>query len=324
MGPNTLLYLSRADVEAVGLDMESLLRLLEQAFLEYGAGRAEMPPKIGIHTQPDAFLHAMPAYIPSMGAAGLKWVGAYPENYTHGLPYITGMLMLNDTVTGLPLAIMDCTWITAQRTAAATLLSAVRLARPESSRVGVIGCGVQGRTNLQALCARFPIQHVTAYDINEEAARKYCAFVAQLMGIEARPAREPREAVEGCDIVITAGPIRKIADPVIQPGWLKPGAFASAVDFASCWSAEAVREVERLTTDDVRQFEAYRGLGYFSGLPLPYTGLAELISGAQPGRTGETERALAINLGLALEDLAVAPEVYRRALEKGLGTRLEL
>lgn len=324
MNANSLVYLSRADVEAVGLDMETMLRLLEQAFLEYSAGRAEMPPKIGIHTQPDAFLHAMPAYIPGMGAAGLKWIGAYPDNHTHGLPYITGMLVLNDTQTGLPVAIMDCTWITAQRTGAATLLSATRLARPESSRVGVIGCGVQGRTNLNALAARFPIQRVIAYDINEEAARRYCAFAAQSLGIEATPTRSPREAVEGCDIVITAGPIRRQADPVIQPGWLKPGAFASSVDFASCWSVEAVREVDLLTTDDVRQFETYRGLGYFGGLPQPYTGLAELISGAQPGRTSDQERALAINLGLALEDLAVAPEVYRRALEKGLGTRLAL
>ena len=75
-----------------------------------------MPPKPGIHTMPDAFIHAMPAYIPSMRSAGIKWVSGYPENFKRGLPYITGLLILNDVETGIPYAVMDCTWITAMRT----------------------------------------------------------------------------------------------------------------------------------------------------------------------------------------------------------------
>ena len=128
----------------------------------------------------------------------------------------------------------------------------------------------------------------------------------------------------GCDLVVTAGPIRKKIVPTIQPGWLKPGAFASSVDFGSCWSLESLRQVDRLATDDLPQFEVYRGLGYFEGFPRPYAGLGELITGQQPGRASDQERTLAINLGLALEDLAVAPEVYRHAKARGLGTRLAL
>src|SRR6185503_20547923 len=115
MAESSLLYLSRADVAAAGLDMATVLARLEQAFREKGEGRVEMPPKPGIHTMPDAFLHAMPAFIPAMKSAGIKWVGGYPGNSERGVPYITGLLVLNDVETGVPYAVMDCTWITAYR-----------------------------------------------------------------------------------------------------------------------------------------------------------------------------------------------------------------
>ncbi len=110
------LYLSRADVEAVELPMPEIIDALEVAFRQHGQGKVEMPPKPGVHSRPDAFIHAMPCYIPGPEAIGIKWVAGYPENPKRGLPYITGLLVLNDAETGLPLAVMDCTWITAKRT----------------------------------------------------------------------------------------------------------------------------------------------------------------------------------------------------------------
>ena len=96
---NQLLYLSQADVESVGLTMAEIIDLLETAFQEKGAGRVEMPPKPGIHPgEGDNFIHAMPAYIPAMNSAGVKWVSGFPENHKRGLPYITGLLILNDCI----------------------------------------------------------------------------------------------------------------------------------------------------------------------------------------------------------------------------------
>ena len=122
MDPGHVLYLSRKDVETIDLPMREIIDALEQMFKEKGAGKTEMPPKPGIHTRPDAFIHAMPAYIPSLESAGLKWVSGYPDNPKKGLPYITGLLILNDPDTGVPLSVMDCTWITAKRTGAATAI----------------------------------------------------------------------------------------------------------------------------------------------------------------------------------------------------------
>jgi ornithine cyclodeaminase/alanine dehydrogenase len=319
-----LLYLSRADVEKVGLDMPTILRLLEEAFREKGRGKVEMPPKPGIHTMPDAFIHAMPAFIPSMKSAGIKWVGGYPENHKRGLPYITGLLILNDTETGIPCAVMDCSWITAYRTGAASGLAARHLARPDSETAGILACGVQGRTNLEALACLFRLKRMFAYDILPEARKKYVSEMRARFDFEVIEATEPRQAVVESDLVVTSGPILKHPAPTIEKDWLKPGAFGSAVDFDSYWTGAALAQMDRISTDDNAQFRYYKSIGYFQQTPDPYADLGEIVAGLQPGRQSSRERTLAINLGLAMDDMAVAPEIYRRACAAGIGTWLPL
>lgn len=324
MAEHSLLYLSRADVEAVALDMKTIIELLEKAFVDKGHGKVEMPPKPGIHTMPDAFIHAMPAYIPSMRSAGIKWVSGYPENFKRGLPYITGLLILNDVETGLPYAVMDCTWVTAMRTGAASALSAKYLARPQSEVVGILACGVQGHTNLEALACLFPIRRVYAYDILPEVQEKYVAEMQAKFGFEVIGVQEPKQAVVESDLVVTSGPILKHPTPTIEKDWLRPGAFGSAVDFDSYWTGAALAQMDRIATDDHAQFQYYKSVGYFQQTPDPYADLGELAAGLKPGRQSDSERTLAINLGLAMDDMAVAPEIYRRAREKGIGTWLSL
>jgi ornithine cyclodeaminase/alanine dehydrogenase len=324
MAEADVLYLSRADVERVALDMPTIIRLLEEAFREKGEGSVEMPPKPGIHTQPDAFIHAMPAFIPALRSAGIKWVSGYPANQARGLPYISGLLILNDVDTGIPYAVMDCTWITAYRTGAASALAARYLARPGSRTAGILACGVQGRTNLEALAALFPLEQVIAFDTAPEVQARYVEEMKDRLGLEIRGTRDPREAVEASDLVVTSGPILKHPRPTIERGWLRPGAFGSAVDFDSYWTAEALAQIDKISTDDHAQFGYYRQAGYFQSTPQPYADLGELVAGRKPGRESDDERTLAINLGLALDDMAVAPEIYRRAVEKGIGTRLPL
>jgi ornithine cyclodeaminase/alanine dehydrogenase-like protein (mu-crystallin family) len=319
-----LLYLSHADVQAVGPSMAEIIEAVESMFREKGEGRVEMPPKIGVHPLPDAFIHAMPAYIAAQKAVGIKWVSGYPENSKRGLPYIAGLFILNDAETGMPLAVMDCTWITAQRTGAATAVAAKYLARKESATVGILGCGVQGRSNLEALKVLFPLREVRAYDVHPERRAKYAQEMSSQLGIEATPVATAREAVVGRDIVVTAGPILRTPHATIQPGWLGEGAFASLVDFDSYWHPDAIRQADKFCTDDVPQLEHYREIGYFQNLPAIYADLGELVTGRKPGRQKAAERTFACNLGLALEDVATAPFIYKRALDKGLGTWLPL
>jgi ornithine cyclodeaminase/alanine dehydrogenase len=319
-----LLYLSRADVERVALDIPAIIGLLEVAFREKGEGRVEMPPKPGIHPKGDAFIHAMPAYIPGLKSAGLKWVSGFPENAKIGLPYISGLLVLNDVETGLPYAVMDCTWITAYRTGAASALAAKYLARPRSEVLGILACGVQGRTHLAAMAALFPLKRVYAYDILPDAERRYIEEMSAKTCLEIIGVDHPKKAVADSDIVVTSGPILKHPRPTIEKGWLKPGAFGSAVDYDSYWKPEALAEMDKLATDDLPQFRYVRSTGYFQRMPEPYADLGEIVAGKKPGREREDERTMAMNLGLALDDMAVAPEIYRRAKERGIGTWLPL
>jgi len=328
MPTDKLLYLSRADVESIGLDMVTIINRLEATFKEKGEGRVEMPPKPGIHTQPDAFIHAMPAFIPAFRSAGIKWVSGYPENQKRGLPYISGLLILNDDETGLPLAVMDCTWITAYRTGAATALSAKYLARPNSQVAGILACGVQGRTNLEGLAALFPLKRVYAYDIVEDVQRRYVEEMSAKLGLEIVGVKTPKEAVIESELVVTAGPIFKHPTPTIEKDWLRRGSFASAVDLDSYWTAGALAQFDKLSTDDHAQYRYFKSTGYFQTTVDPYADLGEIVAGHKPRHKPrherEDERTMAANIGLALKDIAVASEIHARALERGIGTWLPL
>ncbi|MBN2409033.1 MAG: ornithine cyclodeaminase family protein [Candidatus Aminicenantes bacterium] len=319
-----ILYLSRADVEAAAVPMDRIIAAVETMFREKGEGRVEMPPKPGIHPRPDSFIHAMPAYIPALHSAGMKWVSGFPENIGKGLPYISGVIVLNDSETGIPMAIMDATWITAKRTGAATAVAARYLARADSGSAGILGCGVQGRSNLEALKTRFPLRRVKAYDTDFQTRSRYAREMSLRLDLDVIPVDTPKDAVAGADIVITAGPLLKTPHATIPPGWLAEGAFASLVDYDSYWSRAALKEVDKFCTDDVPQLEYSKTLGYFQDIPPVYAELGELVTGRKPGRENPSERTLTCNLGLALDDIAAAPLVYRAAVEKGLGTWLPL
>jgi ornithine cyclodeaminase/alanine dehydrogenase len=325
MQKNQLLYLSKADVEAIGVTMAEIIESLKVTFRAKGEGRTEMPPKPGIHPGGgDNFIHAMPAYIADLKSAGIKWVAGFPENPNKGIPYVTGLLIFNDVETGLPLAVMDCVWITAMRTGAATALAAHYLARPESSVVGMLGCGVQGRSNVEALKVLFPLKTVRAYDVKPETLKQYAKDIRSRLDLEVVPAATPRDAVSGCDIVVTAGPILRTPHATIKAGWLDEGAFASLVDFDSYWEPAAMAQATKFCTDDTAQLQLYQQMGYFKNIPEIHADLGELASGQKPGRQSAEERTMTANLGLAIDDMAVAPLLYQRAVERGIGIWLPL
>ena len=325
MSSSRLLYLSQQDVASAGVTMAEIIDLLEIAFQEKGKHQTEMPPKPGIHPGGgDNFIHAMPAYIPAMKAAGIKWVSGFPDNLKHGVPYINGLLILNDTETGLPISVMDCVWLTGMRTGAATALSARYLARPDSSIVGILGCGVQGRTNFEALNVLFPLQSVKAFDADKEAARVYAKEIHARFDVHVEIVETPEAAVTGSDIIVTAGPILKKPHATIRTGWMSEGAFASLVDFDSYWHAHAMKEASKFCTDDTPQMLHYKTLGYFQEIPPIHADLGQLVTGEKPGRETKEEKTMTANLGLAIDDMAVAPLIFQKAREKGIGSWLSL
>jgi ornithine cyclodeaminase/alanine dehydrogenase-like protein (mu-crystallin family) len=324
MNEPEMLYLSREDVVRAGVPMVEILQAVEAMFREKGEGRTEMPPKTSIHPRPDAFINAMPAYLPKMRAAGMKWVSSFPDNIRRGLPLISALLILNDPETGLPLALMDATWITAQRTGAASAIAAKYLARPEASTLGVVGCGVQGFSHAEALRCLFALRRIKAFDLRPEASAAFARKVEEAFGIEVTLAASAETAVRDSDLIVTAGLIRKNPDPFIREEWFAPGAFASAVDYDSAWTGAAMRAADVFVTDDTAQIRAHQGHGYFREAPSRIVELADVVAGRVPGRTRWEERTLAMNLGIALDDVAVGPLVLAKARAAGLGVRLPL
>ena len=305
--------------------MAEVIKAVEAGFVEMGHGRAEMPPKNAIHPGAggDNYIHGMPCYIPAMKSAGLKWVAGYPGNQAQGLPYNTGLLILSEVETGLPYAVMDCRWITTQRTGAASAISAKYLARPEAETIAVIACGVQGHSNLEAMSVQFKLKKVRAYDPVPSQAAKLVGF-ARGLGLEAEAAAEPEKAVRGADLIVSSGPILKQPYDTVKENWMAEGAFASLVDFDSSWSRRALAEADKWTTDNIAQYHHYQDLGYFQNCPALYAELGEIVAGRKKGRENPRERNFAANLGLALDDMAVAPIIYEKARAKGLGAWLPL
>jgi ornithine cyclodeaminase/alanine dehydrogenase len=323
--PESFLYLSKADIEKLGISISEVIKVVEEAFLEKAKGKVEVPPKPGIHPQKDAFIHAMPAYISSMKAAGVKWVSGFPENPKHGLPYISGLLILNDVETGFPLCVMDCTWVTAKRTGAATAVAAKYLAREDSKILGVLGCGVQGRSNLEALTVVCKsLDEVRAYDVSKENLQKYVQEMTAKHRLKVVPVDSPKRAVENCDIVVTAGPILKHPQPVIEASWFKDGGFACSLDFDSYWKPQALHSMDKFCTDDKEQLAYYKEQGYFMDIPEVYAELNEIVISKKVGRENRKERIMAMNLGTAINDIATAKLIYEKAKGENVGLSLRL
>ncbi len=323
-----LLYLSRADVEGLGLSMREVLTAVDDGFAAKGRGDTEMPPKPGIHTRPDCFIHAMPAYVREPEVAGLKWVSGYPPNPAHGLPYISGLLILNDPETGVPLAVMDCAWITAMRTGASAGISAKYLARAGSEVAAMIGCGVQARASLLALAETMPaLGAVRCFDVDWAAASTFIDEMSALFpGLRFDICAGAAEAAGAADVVVTAIPIVTAPTPDLDAGVLRAGALAVALDYDSAWTSRAMRECDKFCADDTGQLLATRDHGvYFGGIPaVVHADLGELAAQLKPGREDDTERIFSMNMGIAVDDVVTAKLLYDRARKLGAGTRLPL
>jgi ornithine cyclodeaminase/alanine dehydrogenase-like protein (mu-crystallin family) len=255
----------------------------------------------------------------------MKWISGYPQNTERGLPYISGLMILNDPDTGFPTAIMDATWLTAMRTGAATAVAAKYLAREDSKTVAILGCGVQGRSNLQALQVVLQnLDNVRAYDIREEAANRFSEECRVSLKIDCIVCRSPEQAVRTADVVVTAGPILRNPSPVIVPDWLTPGVFVCPLDFDSYVTSAAFHAADLFCTDDVNQLRYYQKAGYFGDIPDQPVDLGDIVAAGVSRRKATAERIISVNLGLALEDVSTAQLIHRRALAQGTGVRVPL
>ncbi len=294
-----LRFVDRETVVSALPPIPQQIELVARVYRALGRGEVEMPPKVGIHPRPDAFLHAMPAYLPEDDVVALKWVSGFPDNPDKGLPTINGLIVVNDAGTGVPLAVLDGAEITAARTAAASGACVQAFAPEGWSSVAVLGCGEQGRYHCDVLRTLSPGCEIRAYDPVAERAGEVCA--------DAVVVDEPRDAVAGADVVVTAGPIVREPPSPLDESWLEDEVLLLPIDFDFYLSAAAVAACDLFLTDDVAQFEAYREHGYFRGWRDP-----DASAGQGLERGLRARRVVCANLGVGALDAAFAHAVLSR------------
>jgi ornithine cyclodeaminase/alanine dehydrogenase len=320
----SILYLSSRDLDDIGLSMAEIVSILEEMFRLKAEGGTVLPPKIFFHRNGPRFYSSMVSSAPALGYAGCKWQSGDPDNPARGLAYIQGLFMMSEDTTGQPVAIMDSKWVTGNRTAAASALAAKRLAREGAKTIAILGCGLQGRKNIEALKAVLPgLVRCQAYDVMPD---REAAFVKEMDGrwglsVESKGSAEA--AVRGADVVITAGPIADFRRATLEADWLAPGSLTVTLDYDSYVTDEAIAAADLVLTDDRGQIEDARlHEGKFGGVTRIDAELGELVSTGKGQRTSDDQRILVFNLGIALEDLATGIELLKRARQKKIGTLL--
>jgi alanine dehydrogenase len=311
-----MLVLSRTEVEEL-LDLDALVEALAAAHAELSAGEASLPPRVAAFAGDAGLLGAMPGFSPSAGLA-CKLVTLFPGNRDR--PTHQAALVVFDPVTGSPTALMDGTYITATRTAAASALAARLLARPDARVLAILGTGVQARTHARAFA------QVRAWDEVRVAGRDRAKTeqLADEVGAVAAPSFEA--AVSGADVVATT---THSAEPVVRADWVAPGTHVGSVGYNAPGS-----ELDPALVRAAKVFVESResalaappaGAPELAELdPASVTEIGELVSGTRPGRISEEEITLYKSVGVAVQDLAAAALVLAAARERGAGLEIEL
>jgi len=329
------LYLSQEDVVAAGgTDMAAMVDVIERAFAVKADGGVRMPPKVMITWADEPGteeLHgrimAMPAYIGGeFDVAGLKWIPSVPDNPSrNGLPRANALVLLTDRETGLPLAVMDGTVVSAMRTGAVTGVALRHLADPGTEVACLLGAGVLAHTQLAALRVVLPsLREVRVYDPDAERCRRFC----ERTGAPARPVATPAEAVRGAGAVV---PATMAVEPSFAAEWIAPGAtvvLVSSLDgpleLQAVTDLLVVDDWEHESTHEGRYAQRLVAAGLVPADGSRAAELADIVAGRHPGRTSPVERIVVTPVGLAMDDVAAAWHVLAGARSRGLGTPLRL
>lgn len=314
-----VLVLDRRETEEL-LDMSEALKAVERAFKLEANGETIMPPKLYLDLPAyHGDFRAMPAYVDN--SVGLKWVSVYPDNHRRNYPCVMAIIILSDTETGCPLAIMDGTYITSMRTGAAGGVAVKYLARRSSSVIGIVGAGVQARTQLLAIDEVLPnIEEVKVFDLYGDRSQKYAEEMAAKLNISIRPVQTIEEATEA-DVVVTT---TTSAVPIVKKQHIRPGTHINAIGADGRGKQEmeiGVLKNAKIVVDDIEQ-AAHSGeinvplLKNLIALDDIYASMGEIVAGKKRGRENDEEITVFDSTGLAIHDIICAKVVYNKARKR--------
>lgn len=321
-----LRYLSKDEVVGLEITRAAVIDKVRQALMEHGHKRYEMPAKIGVHPYDDVFFHAMPAYLPQLEVVGAKWIECYPRNPSQfNLPQTTGVLCLNDVETGVPTVIMDCTWLTAARTPAVTVLMADKL-HPGARSFGMFGAGVQGREHVRYAAEYLgSLEEIVIYDRIKEVAELVVKELQPEVGVRLRVGESVEEVVKDCEVLSSATIILKEPLALAKNAWISAGQTILPCDMNTFWDPEISLRADAYIVDSIEEHELFADMGYYpDGIPKIAAESGEVLAGVKTGRTSKEQLIVNSNIGMAVCDIAVAQAIAEAAEERGVGTILAL
>ncbi|HZO49969.1 MAG TPA: ornithine cyclodeaminase family protein, partial [Gaiellaceae bacterium] len=326
-----LLFLSGEDVAALALGPDDVLAAAEQALEAQGRGQVALDPRVQ-HVPDPSFpghFNLLRATVWPVGLTGVKVVGDFVPNYERGLPSELALVTLFDPRTGVPVAIVDGTRLTEQRTGAVTALGARHLARPGSRVLAHVGARGTAFWNVTLLDSLLGFDEIRVTSRRPESRQAFGAALERALGKPVRVLGTVRETVEGADVVVEATRL-PAPEPILRTAWLDACTLLVPYGTMSALELDVLDGVDKVVVDDWAQCARDDGFGALrphvrAGLLTAETlhaELAQIVVGARPGRERDDERIVFWHRGLATTDVTLAALIYRRALERGVGTRL--
>lgn len=321
-----VMLISRDQVKNV-LNMKQIIETVENVFSAQGKGQVLMPSKITLDLGEGndwppygGSFNAMPAYIgQDMDISGMKWVCGFEGNRAKGLPYISGTILLNDPRTGELLAVMDGSYITDYRTGAATGVAVKYLAKKDAETVGIIGAGMQARTNLEAIKEVIDVKTVKIFDMNQEVANQFADEMGKKLNVDIIVAKNNQEAVEGSDVIVT---VTTANTSLVMRDWLKEGALVVSVGSFQELDPQIPLTADKLIVDDWGQ-NSHRGelvnlveAGEISKENI-YAELPKIVIHQKQGRQSEQEIICACLIGMGSTDIGIANAIYESIRKSG-------
>ncbi len=334
-----LRFLSGPDIDALGVTHAEILTAVEDAVRAHGDGQAIIEPRV--HLVPDnggaGHFNVLRGHLPASavggtggpgGVSGVKVVGDFVSNYAAGLPSELGLLTLYDPGTGVPLAIMDATLITACRTGAMTAVGARYLARRDSRVLGHVGTRGTAFWNVVLLDGLFSLDEIRVTSRRPESRVAFARQLAEVTATRIRVVATAEEAFDGADILVEASRLT-VPEPLLRAAWVKPGAFVVPYGTVSAVELGLLDIIDKVVVDDWREAQSGRfgalrahvDTGRLTAASL-YAELGQIVTGRVPGRESSQERILLWHRGLAILDIAVGLAILRRAEEQDAGTML--
>ncbi|TYO97529.1 ornithine cyclodeaminase [Geothermobacter ehrlichii] len=306
----TIPYLSEQKLSSLGITTEEVIASIESVIAGLEKQSAWSAPKAVIYTEDGRYMMAALAAADDPCLLAVKSLVLNPRNPERGLPQINGLVTLLDSVTGLPVAILDANWITAVRTAGLSATAARRMARRDSAVVAFVGCGVQARSHLKAFADLFPLREVRLFGRGQKNIDRLVRQ-AESLSLSACVCTSAKEAVTGADLIVSSVTYSATLTPFLDAAWLKPGAFAAITDLGAPWLPQSLPAFDRIIIDDLEQEAAMPNR---LAPPELVTGdLSGLVLGRVAGRDDAKERNAFIFRGHAMGDLALSMLAWQRA-----------